>query len=70
MAENALQGRPNVKYQMPEASPRQRHASGQPSKSFAAVAALRSRHFLAQSGSPNIFVKGTSRKRAAPYVGR
>ena len=70
MAENSLQGWPNLKYQMPEVSTRQRHASGQPSKSFAAVAALRSRHLLAQPDSPNIFVKGTSRKRAAPYVGR
>jgi hypothetical protein len=70
MAENALQGWPNLKYQMPEVSTRQRHASGQSSHSFAAVAASRSRHLLAQPGSPNISVKGTSRKRAAPYVGR
>jgi hypothetical protein len=57
-------------HQMPEVSTRQPRASGRSSHSFSAVPALRSWRLLAQSGPPNCSVKGTSRKRAAPYVGR
>jgi hypothetical protein len=61
---------PNLEYQVPEVSIRQRRASGSSSRSFSAVAALRSCRLLAQPGPPNPSVKGTSRKRAAPYVER
>ena len=63
-------GWPNFEHQMLEVSTRQRHASGQLSQSCSAVAASRSGQLLAQPGSPNRSVKGTSRKRAAPYVER
>ena len=63
-------GRPNSERKMPEASTCQRRASGLPIQSLSAVAASRSGRSLAQPGSPNRSVKGTSRKRAAPYVER
>jgi hypothetical protein len=56
--------------QMLEVSTRQRCASVPSSHPFSAVPALRSCRLLAQSGLPNWSVKGTSRKRAAPYVER
>jgi hypothetical protein len=70
MVETAMLGRPNLKYQMPDISTRQRRASRRSSGSFSAVAVVRSCRLLAQPGPPNRSVKGTSRKRAAPYVGR
>ena len=63
-------GWPNLEHQMPEVPTRRRRASRPSSQSPSAVAASRSGHRLAQSGSPNHSVKGTSRKRAAPYVER
>jgi hypothetical protein len=69
-AESVCKGWPNFEHQMPEVSTRQRRASWRPSRSLSAVAASRSGHLLAQPGSPNRSVKGTSRKRAAPYVER
>jgi hypothetical protein len=63
-------GWPNFEHQMPEVSTRQRRTSGASSQSSSAVAASRSGQILAQPGSPNHSVKGTSRKRAAPYVER
>jgi hypothetical protein len=63
-------GWPNFEYQMPEVSTRQPRASQLSSQSLSAVAVSRSGHPLAQPGSPNPSVKGTSRKRAAPYVER
>jgi hypothetical protein len=62
--------RPNSERQMPEASTCQRCASGLSIQSLSAVAVSRSGHSLAQPGSPNHSVKGTSRRRAAPYVER
>jgi hypothetical protein len=56
--------------QMPEVSTHRRRASGPSSQSSSAVAVSRSGHLLVQPGSPNRSVKGTSRKRAAPYVER
>jgi hypothetical protein len=61
---------PNSEPQMPEVSTSQRRASGPPTQSLSPVMLSRSGHPLAQSGSPNRSVKGTSRKRAAPYVER
>jgi hypothetical protein len=63
-------GWPNLKHQMPEVSTRRLRASGASSQSSSAVAVSRSGHPLAQPGSPNHSVKGTSRRRAAPYVER
>ena len=63
-------GWPNLEHQMPEVSTRRRRASGLSSQSPSAVAVSRSGHPLAQPGSPNHSVKGTSRWRAAPYVER
>jgi hypothetical protein len=63
-------GWPNFEYQMPEVSTRHGRASGHSTQSLPAVAASRSGRPLAQPGSPNHSVKGTSRKRAAPYVER
>jgi len=63
-------GWPNFEHQMPEVSTRRRRASGHSTQSLPAVAVSRSGHLLALSGSPNRSVKGTSRKRAAPYVER
>jgi hypothetical protein len=63
-------GWPNLEHQMPEVPIRRRRASGPSSQSSSAVAVSRSSHPLAQPGSPNPSVKGTSRKRAAPYVER
>jgi hypothetical protein len=62
--------RPNPERQMPEVSTCQRRASGLSIQSLSAVVVSRSGHPLAQPGSPNRSVKGTSRKRAAPYVER
>jgi hypothetical protein len=63
-------GWPNFEYQMPEVSTRHGRASGRSSQSYSPVAVSRSGQLLAQPGSPNRSVKGTSRKRAAPYVER
>jgi hypothetical protein len=63
-------GWPNFECQMPQVSTRQRRAPWRPSPSLSPVAASRSGHPHAQPGSPNRSVKGTSRKRAAPYVER
>jgi hypothetical protein len=60
----------SVKYQMPELSARQSSSTAEQSQSLSAVVISRSGHRLAQPGWPNPFVKGTSRKRAAPYVER
>ena len=62
--------RPNSERQMPEASTCQCRASGLSIQSLSVVAVSRSGHSLAQPGSPNHSVKGTSRRRAAPYVER
>ena len=70
MGEFALQGWPNLKYKVPEVSTRRRHPSVAKSQSLSAAAALRSRYLLAPPVWPNPSVKGTSRKRAAPYVER
>ena len=64
-----LRGTPNPEIQMPKVSTRQRRAHWASSQSSSAVAALRSGHPLAQSGSPNHSVKGTC-LRQAPYVER
>jgi hypothetical protein len=69
MVETSIHRGPN-RTRMLEVSTRQRHASERSSHSLSAVAALRSCRLLAQSGLPNWSVKGTSRKRAAPYVER
>jgi hypothetical protein len=66
---NTMHGWPNLECQMPEVSTRQRRASWA-SHPVSAVAPLRSCRLLAQPSSPNHSVKGTSRKRAAPYVER
>jgi hypothetical protein len=68
--EIALQGWPNLKYKMPEVSTRQRRPSVAKSQSLSAAAVSRSGYPLAQPVWPNPSVKGTSRKRAAPYVER
>ena len=60
----------SVKYQMPEFSAPQRSSTAAQSQSLSAVVVSRSGHRLAQPGWPNPSVKGTSRKRAAPYVER
>jgi hypothetical protein len=60
----------SVKYQMPEFSRRQRSSTAAQSQSLSAVVISRSGYRLAQPGWPNPSVKGTSRKRAAPYVER
>jgi hypothetical protein len=61
---------PSSERQMPEVSTCQRCASGLSIQSLSAVAVSRSGYPLAQPGSPNHSVKGTSRRRAAPYVER
>jgi hypothetical protein len=66
----SLPARSNPEHQMPKVSVCQLRASWLPSHSLSAVVASRSAHPLAQPGSPNRSVKGTSRKRAAPYVER
>jgi len=70
MGEAALKGLPNLKCKKPEVSTRQRRSSVAESQSLSAVAASRCGQFLALPGWPNPSVKGTSRKRAAPYVER
>jgi hypothetical protein len=70
MGETSLQGWPNLKFQVPEVSTHQRRRSVAENQAPSAVAASRSGHLLAPSGWPNPSVKGTSRKRAAPYVER
>ena len=65
-----IQARPNLKCQMREVSTRQGRASGHSIQASSPVVLSRSGHRLVQPGPPNISVKGTSRKRAAPYVGR
>jgi hypothetical protein len=60
----------SVKYQMPEFSAPQRSSTAAQSQSLSAVVVSRSGHRLVQPGWPNPSVKGTSRKRAAPYVER
>jgi hypothetical protein len=60
----------SVKYQMPELPTPQRSSTAAQSQSLSAVVVSRSGHLLAQPGWPNPSVKGTSRKRAAPYVER
>jgi hypothetical protein len=60
----------SLKFQMPKLSTPQRTSTAAQSHSLSAVVVSRSGHRLAQSGWPNPFVKGTSRKRAAPYVER
>ena len=62
--------RPKSDRKMPEVSTCQRCASGLSIQSLSAVAVSRSGHPPAQPGSPNRSVKGTSRRRAAPYVER
>jgi len=58
--------------EMQEVSTRHRQLTSQSGFSLARSAASRSGHHLAQCGSPNISVKGTScgKPQAAPYVGR
>jgi len=60
------------KSKMREVFMRRRRFAWQPSFSPARLAVSRSGHLLAQCGSPNISVKGTScgKPQAAPYVGR
>jgi hypothetical protein len=60
----------SAKYQMPELFTPQRSSTAAQSQSLSAVVVSRSGHLLAQPGWPNPSVKGTSRKRAAPYVER
>ena len=67
--DTSSQARPN-RIQVHEVSTRRRHAIWQPGCFPAPLAASRSCCLLAQCGSPNHSVKGTSRKRAAPYVER
>ena len=70
MGENRISGWPNLKCRMPEVSTRQRRASWLSSQAPSPVVISRSGHLVAQAGLPNPSVKGTSRKRAAPYVER
>jgi hypothetical protein len=70
MGENPFPGWPSLQYQMLEVSTGERHASVAEGQALLPVAASRSGHLLAQPGWPNPSVKGTSRKRAAPYVER
>ena len=67
--ENAVQGWPYLKFPIPKVSAPASCPSGK-SQSLSPVAASRSGHRLAPPGWPNPFVKGTPRKRAAPYVER
>ena len=63
---------PHLVHQMLEVSTRQRRAQVVEIQAFSAVSASRSGHPLAQPGSPNPSVKGTScgKPQAAPYVER
>jgi hypothetical protein len=57
-------------FDMSEVSTSTRPAARQPSLSLARLVVQRSARLPAQLGSPNHSIKGTSRKRAAPYVER
>jgi hypothetical protein len=56
--------------QMLEVSTTERQFQVAEIQALSAVAVSRSSRLLAQPGWPNPSVKGTSRKRAAPYVER
>jgi hypothetical protein len=60
----------SVKYQMPGISTRQRSSTAAQNQSLSPVVISRSGDLLARPGWTNPSVKGTSRKRAAPYVER
>ena len=63
---------PNPELQMLEVSTHQRRVRRLPSQASSPVVLSRSGHLAAQSGPPNISVKGTScgKPQAAPYVER
>jgi hypothetical protein len=65
-----LRSVPNPEYQMPEVSLRRRQSTGPSNQASLVVAYLRFTSLAAPPSSPNPSVKGTSRKRAAPYVER
>jgi hypothetical protein len=70
MGENCIFELAQAAAQMLELSTAERPFQVAENQALSAVAVSRSGHLLAQPGWPNPSVKGTSRKRAAPYVER
>jgi hypothetical protein len=70
MGENCISELAQSATQMLEVSTTERQFQVAEIQALSAVAVSRSSYLLAQPGWPNPSVKGTSRKRAAPYVER
>jgi hypothetical protein len=70
MGENCISELAQAAAQMLELSTAERQFQVAENQALSAVAVWRSGYLLAQPGWPNPSVKGTSRKRAAPYVER
>jgi hypothetical protein len=70
MGENCIPELAQPAAQMLEVSTPERQFQVAEIQALSAVAVSRSGHLLTQPGWPNPSVKGTSRKRAAPYVER